>query len=554
MIRVDTVIEKVRIYRSGAEIVRKGTADLEEGIQTLQVSGMTRTANTTTARLFASGGLSCSNMHIVFPEPENDEDGDYQSLSEELKTVKSRINAKTLQLELWKTNGDFSSRTSQSAAEVMEYIDKLGDRIIALEDEISQLHRQKQSLERKLDELRASDSCPVMNVDVSAAKAGTYTFEFRYFEHNGCWNPVYEIHSDAETSLEIRMKARIYQNTGEDWNEVGISLFAGNPVEYESLPVLEPVYLDFRRNDFMYDSRRFSAAGTVFTGAQLPQAKPGSAFGGYDADYDLSGLMEDTADPGQMTRMETMPAEITQDDSMTEYSLKGTRNIPDSSSGVMADLQNYQIQADYRISAAPSKDLNAYMTARISSAELPFNNAVKADIYLNGMYTGEIYLDPDMTEEYADITLGRQNNVKISHKELARKTHRTMLKGKNVVEYSFETRAANLSDKEITIYLKDQIPVSQNKEITVEPMELSGASLDAETGILESCLKIAAGASETVKLGYRVTAPRDREISKRTESNMSRGNSTGRGTVMICSQCGATVSGAFCPRCGNRVL
>ena len=159
-----------------------------------------------------------------------------------------------------------------------------------------------------------------------------------------------------------------------------------------------------------------------------------------------------------------------------------------------------------------------------------------------------------MTEEYADITLGRQGSVKISRKELARKTHTTMLKGNKVVEHTFETKAANLSDKEITLYLKGQIPVSQNKEIIVEPVELSGAALDAESGIMELVIKIAAGASETVKLGYRVTAPRDREISKRFERNMSSRNSTGRGTLMICSKCGASVSGAFCHYCGNRVL
>ena len=60
-----TNIESVNIFRNGAEVTRKGNAELKEGSQTLYVHGLTSSSRTDTARLFAPEGLSCSNLRFV---------------------------------------------------------------------------------------------------------------------------------------------------------------------------------------------------------------------------------------------------------------------------------------------------------------------------------------------------------------------------------------------------------------------------------------------------------------------------------------------------------
>ena len=151
---------------------------------------------------------------------------------------------------------------------------------------------------------------------------------------------------------------------------------------------------------------------------------------------------------------------------------------------------------------------------------------------------------PDGLEvsEYVDITLGKEEKIKISHKELARKSSNTLLKGLKVVEYSFETKAANLTEEEQTVYISDRIPVSQNKDISVEAVELSGSKADEETGFIDWPLKLAPGASETIRLGYKVSRPKDKEISERVD-----------GGAKFCPTCGARVYGKFCPECGSIV-
>ena len=56
MVKLETKVEKVSIYRNGAEVVRTGKAELAAGSQSLQVLGLTGSALPDTARLFATGG------------------------------------------------------------------------------------------------------------------------------------------------------------------------------------------------------------------------------------------------------------------------------------------------------------------------------------------------------------------------------------------------------------------------------------------------------------------------------------------------------------------
>ena len=79
----------------------------------------------------------------------------------------------------------------------------------------------------------------------------------------------------------------------------------------------------------------------------------------------------------------------------------------------------------------------------------------------------------------------------------------------------YETTVANNSPVDLKILIKDQIPVSQDKEITVDVTELSGAELDEKTGILKKEYSLSKGSSRVLKLGYKVSAPKDKTVYER---------------------------------------
>lgn len=61
--------------------------------------------------------------------------------------------------------------------------------------------------------------------------------------------------------------------------------------------------------------------------------------------------------------------------------------------------------------------------------------------------------------------------------------------------------------------LKDQYPLSTNKEIEVELVDNGGAEVNAEKGILNWKLEIAPGETKKVRFAYTVKYPRDKTIN-----------------------------------------
>lgn len=60
--------------------------------------------------------------------------------------------------------------------------------------------------------------------------------------------------------------------------------------------------------------------------------------------------------------------------------------------------------------------------------------------------------------------------------------------------------------------LKDQYPLSPDKEIEIELTESSGAKVNTETGILTWDLKLQPNETKKVRISYKVKYPKDKII------------------------------------------
>ena len=61
--------------------------------------------------------------------------------------------------------------------------------------------------------------------------------------------------------------------------------------------------------------------------------------------------------------------------------------------------------------------------------------------------------------------------------------------------------------------LKDQYPVSQNKEVEVELLESNDAAVNDETGVLTWKISLKPGESKKVRFSYQVKYPKEIKIA-----------------------------------------
>ena len=527
-----TQVKSIKVFRRGAEVLRRGTPELQEGAQTICICGLSRTADPDTLRLYGSGGLNCTGYRFVMPDADAaDENEEAARIRAKIEALNQQIGIMELQAGLWQSNGDFTGSKNRTAEEITAYIEMLPGRLQTLYDGIRSLKEEIGELEKKAAQISEEEALPKVIAEVEAPAAGSYEIELRYHENAAGWSPVYEIHSDGAGPLEFRSRARITQDTGEDWNAVTAALFSGTPSLGGTLPVLDAQYLQIREAQ----------------PALMKTAMAGGPAAGM-AQAVMGGMMAFASMEAQapLMRMETQEAETRSDETMTEYLLPGTLIIRKGNDGTMADLQSIRIPASYRIGAVPKKDPNAYLTAVIDPADLPETGGGRAGIYLDGIYSGSVPLPRELTADTAEITLGRAEQIHVSRREISVKNSASLLKGQKSMESVYGIRVTNRTDKDQKVLLKDQIPVSRAKEITVEITELSGGQTDPETGIVSWELSVGAGQTAELKLAYRVSWPKDKMIQTTAGSS--------GGHRKFCPECGSPVDGmAFCPECGSRI-
>ncbi len=494
-------IKEVSVYRNGAFVLRTGTVALEAGKQTVRIEKLPSTLDTSTVRLSLPQSITGTNVQVEVMTKEEKEEA-LKPINDQIKRAENRLTIKNNQIEMWNANADFSSKESLSIADMSEYIEKLPERIEKIYEEIDQLNAEIKQLNKQLKEKKIEVNTYSVKVDITAEKAGDYPFELRYFEGNATWYPVYEIHTaeSEEENLSLRLKAKISQRTTEDWLNVKVTLFTGNPAASGTIPTLDPTRVGFY-NPRVY---RNYAMGAAKAAPMMMMAESAAM-----ADYEVEdGMVEEDT----MEEVYAPTAAVKQNDTMMEYELGGTWDITRENE-ITADISASNISCRYHIVAIPKMDDAGYLAAEVNTADIEEILQSNAIIYHKGAYLGEVYLNADLSKEKYDISLGRDESIKLKRKQEKKYTSNVLLKGQKKTEYEFEIKVTSTKNKPCQVTLLDQVPVSSDKSIVIESSKLSGGKFDEKTGEVKWEFELAASETKTFELDYSISWPKDKNLN-----------------------------------------
>lgn len=498
---IETKLTAAAVYRSGSIVKRSGKVFLREGSQTVRLAGLSSDIDESTLRLAVSAGVSGSNVQVEHPTPEEQRDA-LKELTTKVAALQSRIASREKLAALWEANADFSQKESLSVGEMTAYLEKLPERLEALSGEIAALKEQQIALNKEYDDAKKKAALPYVTAELSAQAEGEYPIELSYRENYAWWRPIYEIHADSgEDSLQLRLRAGIRQRSGEDWTGAKLMLFSGNLSVSGTIPEMEPVHLR------IYEPPApVMSAGVVF-GRMKAEANA------CEPDDELippADLLESAS--GDMDMVYAGSGTASKGETMTEYALSGRWDIRDGQE-ILCDVRADALPCRYHVVAVPKLSDEAYLAAEVATSLLEDMQDTPAAVYLKGAFVGSVVLQPDMSKDSYDLSLGVDETVKVRREQKKKYTSNVLLKGQKKTEYEYEITVTSRKDREISVTVSDQRPISDDKTIVVEPLELSGAEQEADTGFLHWTFPLAAGETKRVKLAWTVAWPKD----KRTE-------------------------------------
>ena len=374
------------------------------------------------------------------------------------------------------------------------------------------------NLNKEISELNGTHAGPTAEISVllSSPVAVTTTLEIKYLVTGAGWAPSYDlIAEDINKPIVLKYRAKVFNNTDVDWTDVKMKISSADPTQSASKPQLNPWYVNFNTgNSYGYDKNvqsQSSNSWSMFSNnnSNAPAAQPANNMTGtYSTQPSVSEYQIDELKKQQQQKPVVTYEQIQVSELSAEFDIKIPYTVPSDSKPYIIEVTSYNLPATFKYYSVPKVDRDAFMLARITGWEDLDLVEGPANVYFGGTFVGQSY----SVDDTLDLSLGRDNKILVTRTKLKDYSSEKMIGTNRKVTYAYEMIVKNNRKAPITINLEDQLPVSQNSDITVDAIEVSKAQQDVLSGKLSWTFTIQPGEQQKVQLTYSVKYPRNKNI------------------------------------------
>jgi uncharacterized protein (TIGR02231 family) len=396
----------------------------------------------------------------------------------------------------------------------------LGQRMTDASKAISEAKLRQRALDRSIAELQKSlpdakgkvEYRTEVRINVTAAAPLEASLILRYQVNSASWSPFYDARlATAEENgaksprLALARRATITQSTGEDWDDIKLSLSTTRPGTATAAPNLKMLRVDFE------------APPAQPSGAPADKVSESPAESVWKPlNYDkrvravIGGNIQETQAQPSISAFQAV------------FAIGGKTTI--KSAGETKRLQIAAEKADTAlyVMAVPRLDHTAYLYAKLAVAKtssplLPG----PVSLFRDGVFVGSGSLPQLSPGESHALGFGADERVRARQVVLIDKTSETGTFSKSrVEEHSYAITVKNLHARPMNIQVVDRMPVSAQEEIKVDFSVTAGpqpVAIEGENkrGLFRWDLKADPDEEQKLVYVYLVTSPADKKIRYR---------------------------------------
>jgi len=548
---VKSKIESVTVFLQGAQIHRKSKIYAEKGVTKIVIEGISHTFNKNSIQVKGKGKFIILDVSskVFYPTPEpvkvNPTDIPKEILKEislledslqvagwKVQSLVSEIATYKMEREMLLTSGVIKGQVSNDSIaalkEAMVYMrSKLLEinKIILKKEKLNHAQNAIQTrISYRLQTLKnyntnvavqnpKKDMSPVQQIIVTVssdeATSGYLYVSYMLAATSAGWSPSYDLRADDINSpIKLTYKANVYQNTGNNWDEVDLTLSTINPNRSNVKPTLAPWYVSYYQPIQQYNSYGRSSANKP-TSYQLD-----------DLEITDNAAEKVTTSSGALYSSQLPQAQhasnftqMTESMAMVEFELKIPYSIPSDGQYHLMAVKSDNIESSFEHFVIPKLDKDAYLVAHLTGwEELNLLPAV-ANVYYDGTYVGQTRINPSVMSDTLDLALGRDRGIYITRKKTDDVENVKKLASEKTKTITYEIAIKNFKNSEINLTIEDQIPISNNEEIEVTLEDKGKAAFDKKTGKLTWKRVINAKETEKLRFTYQLKFDKNKTLA-----------------------------------------
>jgi uncharacterized protein (TIGR02231 family) len=509
-------IRSATVYSNSAELLQSASVTLPSGTSEIVIKNVADYVNENAIQIGAPANVTVLSVQLVRDYKENSETTEplkltpiQQKFSDSINYFENEINkitieknaiSKTIEL-LDKKELAGTTKPEITISEFTKLIDyyrvkrnEFGQSIHTLNIKEKNFEKKIQLLQEKLAlKKNTTTAKPEYNLilQVMNTVAGTMTLDINYLTNGASWIPFYDMRADnVNAPINLMYKAKVTQNTGIDWKNVKLTLSSGNPNQNNIAPILQAWFLRYGY------PRTYNNSNVVYNSLQGQVS--GVAYKKDKAEMDESSVSNYTT--------------INENQLNISFDIDIPYDILSNGKAHSVALKELKLPASYKYYAVPKVEKEAFLLAEISEYS-KFNLLPgEANIIFEGMYVGKTMINPNQTSDTLNLSMGRDKKIAIKREKIADKSGTKFLSGYKEQTFTYDITVKNNKKEAIELLLKDQYPISTDKEIIIELLDNGKAKVNTETGILTWDVKLGAGETKKFRISYKIKYPKDKFI------------------------------------------
>ncbi len=346
-------------------------------------------------------------------------------------------------------------------------------------------------------------------LNIFSASEGETEFVFTYMIPDTYWMMKYDFRASKKNDeIEVILYSDIYQKTGEDWENINLSLSTGAPLNSIALPALNPWYLSASKPQKDEEYRYAAKSKKEYAADKMEGASGMSDYAQEEAapipetSVKESGLYLEIAFPLKQT---IESSEKYQKKYIKSYTIKSGKGLK------------------YYYQTVPASSGKVFLMVRaVNQTELPWLGG-EAQVFLENEYIGKVDVPETPVSKEKELVLGIVPDTS-SKKELVKRYDDTsgVFGGNKRIIYSYKIILENNSKETREIVLMDNFPVPSNDEVKVEIKDLSYQFLNDDLtkksteyaqGIRKFIVTLAPGAKKEITYDAVITFDKELQIN-----------------------------------------